>query len=101
MQLATYGSYGICLVITLILLIIIAYVRGSGFVTNLVFYLLLAVSFLSGDKFALTDDGGGKKSTFFYVFIPLIIVLTLMGLAAILFGMYLLIGQAILKMSAT
>jgi hypothetical protein len=101
MQLATYGNYGICLVITLILLIIIAYVRGSGFVANLVFYLLLVVSFFSGDKFALTDDGGGKKSTLFYVFIPLIIVLTLMGLAAILFGMYLLIGQAILRMSAT
>jgi hypothetical protein len=101
LQLATYGSYGICVGITVILCIVARYVRGGGFVEKLVFYLLIVVCFLSGDKFALTNDGGGKKSRLFYLLIPLVIVLTIMGLAAILFGVYLTVGYVFLRLNAS
>jgi hypothetical protein len=65
MQLATYGAYGICLLINIALLIVTGYVKGGAFVTELVFYLLIVVSFLSWESFALTNDGGGKKVPFF------------------------------------
>jgi hypothetical protein len=68
--------------------------------TKVVFYLLVVVCFLSGDKFALTNDGGGKKSWLFYLLIPLVILFTLMGLSAVLFGIYLLLARFYLAVSA-
>jgi hypothetical protein len=101
MELASYSAYGICFVITLVLLIGVGYRKGSGFVTNFVFYLLAVVSFLSRDQFALTNDGGGKKSVFFFILIPVTLILFLMGLSSVLFGIYLVLGHALLKILKT
>lgn len=100
MELATYGAYGICLVLTLILILVVIYVKGSAFATNLVFYLLLVVSFITRESFALTNDGGGKKSPIFFLMIFLVSVFTLMGLAAVLFSVYLLIGHILLRVTS-
>jgi hypothetical protein len=97
MQLASYGAYGICFLLALILLIITSYVKGAGFTTQRVFYLLAVASFLSRESFALTNDGGGKKGRLFYLMILLVSLLALMTVAAILFGVYLLAGYLLLS----
>ncbi len=57
MALASYSAYGICVWLTLLLLIGVSYAKGAGFVTNFVFYLLVVVSFLSREDFILSNDG--------------------------------------------
>ena len=99
MPLATYGAYGICLVLAIILLIIACYVKGAGFTTELVFYLLVVVSFISGESFSLTNDGGGKKGILFYLMIVLVSLLALMAIAAVLFGLYLIAGHLMLTIT--